>query len=417
MATTPNNVSGVSAQTAETFRGPIKGREIEKLTETVELLAKTLKESNIEDRSTLVNDSDILRDAIQQVLSFLESVRVLKVLVNYWNLIFALPGKEMVISRDPENQLQMKVVDSSGQQLFELDLDQCSNPVKQMFGEVSSAPTNAAHGKCLLLTDEIQDLTNESTVSQAMVDELAAEHQKLSAALHRAEAQQKLLREEVSISSSRSKTGEQSELTGTGLSGSEQDADIRRQLASIDADIDRIKLDMADNDELSLDHSIILATQQRDLKKLQREKTVRRRTSQASLHSSSTGGIAPVKVNDAAIGKARILHDTINELTHYFLPKASSSMGRSWDKWCVDKRVDEGGRHDILTFLYFWWDTLNSIWRETDEASKVSRRLRGERLTAYVNPRTLLDSASFINYVSRYQSDVCKYNSIHTARA
>ena len=189
-------------------------------------MAKTLKESNIEDRSTLVNDSDILRDAIQQVLSFLESVRVLKVLVNYWNLIFALPGKEMVISRDPENQLQMKVVDSSGQQLFELDLDQCSNPVKQMFGEVSSAPTNAAHGKCLLLTDEIQDLTNESTVSQAMIDELAAEHQKLSAALHRAEAQQKLLREEVSISSSRSKTGEQSELTGTGLSGSEQDADI-----------------------------------------------------------------------------------------------------------------------------------------------------------------------------------------------
>ena len=118
MATTPNNASGVSAQTAETFRGPIKGREIEKLTETVELLAKTLKESNIEDPSTLVNDSDILKDAIQQVLSFLESVRVLKVLVNYWNLIFALPGKEMVISRDPENQLQMKVVDSSVQQLF-----------------------------------------------------------------------------------------------------------------------------------------------------------------------------------------------------------------------------------------------------------------------------------------------------------
>ena len=59
-----------------------------------------------------------------------------------------------------------------------------------------------------------------------MIDELAAEHQKLSAALHRAEAQQQLLREEVSISSSRSKTGEQSELTGTGLSGSEQDADI-----------------------------------------------------------------------------------------------------------------------------------------------------------------------------------------------
>ena len=189
----------------------------------------------------------------------------------------------MAISRDPENQLQMKVVDSSRQQLFELDLDQCSNPVKQMFGEVSSAPTNAAHGKCLLLTDEIQDLTNESTVSQAIVDELAAEHKKLSAALHRAEAQHKLLREEVSISSSRSKTGEQSELTGTRLSGSEQDADIRRQLASIDADIDRIKLDMADTDELSIEHSTILATQRRDLKKLQREKEVRRRISRASL--------------------------------------------------------------------------------------------------------------------------------------
>ena len=85
-----------------------------------------------------------------------------------------------------------------------------------------------------------------------------------------------------------------------------------------------------------------------------------------------------MKVNDAAVGKARILHDTINEPIHYFLPKASSSMGRSWDKWCADKRVDESGRHDILTFLYFWWDTLNSIWRETDEASKVSRRLSVE---------------------------------------
>jgi hypothetical protein len=83
MEMTPSNFDGVSAQTAETFRGPIKEREILKLTKTVEQLAKTLKESNIEDRSTLVNDSDILRDAIQQVLSFLESARVLKVLVNY----------------------------------------------------------------------------------------------------------------------------------------------------------------------------------------------------------------------------------------------------------------------------------------------------------------------------------------------
>ena len=91
-------------------------------------------------------------------------------------------------------------------------------------------------------------------------------------------------------------------------------------------------------------------------------------------------------------------------------------MGRSWEKWCVDKGFDEGRRLDMLSFLYFWWDTLNSIWRETDEASKVSRRLRGKRLTAYANPRTLLDSASFINYVSRYQSDVCLYNGINTAR-
>ena len=59
---------------------------------------------------------------------------------------------------------------------------------------------------------------------------------------------------------------------------------------------------------------------------------------------------------------------------------------------------------------------MNSIWRETGEATTVSRRLRGASLTAYSNPRTLLDSASFINYVSRYQSDVCLYNSINTAR-
>ena len=44
---------------------------------------KTLKESKIEDRSTLVNNSYILGDAIQRVLSVLESVRVLKMLVNY----------------------------------------------------------------------------------------------------------------------------------------------------------------------------------------------------------------------------------------------------------------------------------------------------------------------------------------------
>ena len=98
MATTPNNVGGVTARTAETFRGPLKGREFEKLSENAEQLAKQLKKNHIEDRSTLVNNSNILREAIEQVLSFLESVRVLKVLVTYWNLTFALYGKEMVMS-------------------------------------------------------------------------------------------------------------------------------------------------------------------------------------------------------------------------------------------------------------------------------------------------------------------------------
>ena len=82
----------------------------------------------------------------------------------------------------------------------------------------------------------------------------------------------------------------------------------------------------------------------------------------------------------------------------------------------MNNGFDDGGRHDILTVLYFWWSTLHSIWRETDEVSEVSRRLHGERLH-YTNPRTLLDSSSFINYVARFQSDVCLYNSINTARA
>ena len=69
-----------------------------------EKLAKILIDSKFEDRSTLVNDSYILRDAIGQVQDFLESIRALKVMVNYWNLIFALLGKELVITRDPENQ-------------------------------------------------------------------------------------------------------------------------------------------------------------------------------------------------------------------------------------------------------------------------------------------------------------------------
>ena len=50
MATTPNNVNGVTARTAETFRGPFKGRDFEKLSETAEQLAKELKKKNIEDQ-------------------------------------------------------------------------------------------------------------------------------------------------------------------------------------------------------------------------------------------------------------------------------------------------------------------------------------------------------------------------------
>ena len=158
MATTPNNVNGVTARTAETFRGPFKGRDFEKLSETAEQLAKELKKKNIEDRSTLVNDSNILREAIEQVLSFLESVRVLKVLVNYWNFTFALLGKEMVISRDPENQLLMEVVDSSGIHPFgELDFTQLSNFIKQMFGEVTSGVMNKDESKCSLLADKSRE--------------------------------------------------------------------------------------------------------------------------------------------------------------------------------------------------------------------------------------------------------------------
>jgi hypothetical protein len=77
---TSNNVKVVTARTAEIFRGPLKKREFAKVSETAEQLAKHLKKNHIEDRSTLVNDSNILREAIEQVLSFLESVRVLKVL-------------------------------------------------------------------------------------------------------------------------------------------------------------------------------------------------------------------------------------------------------------------------------------------------------------------------------------------------
>ena len=251
MATTSDNVNGVPVQTQQSFRGSIKGHEFEKVMETGERAAKELKKSKVEDRSNLVKNSYILRDAIGQVLIFLESVRVLKVLVNYWNLVFALLGKEMAISRDPENQLLlMKVVDSSGQHLCnELDFSQCSNLVKQMFGEVSSVPTNTAHS---LLTDAIRDLETKIKVSQAMVDEHATEHQDLSVAMHRDETQQKLLQAATSLNASApspmSAAGEESEVTG--LSGSELEVDIQGQLTNIAVDIDRIKSYMVENDAL-----------------------------------------------------------------------------------------------------------------------------------------------------------------------
>jgi wyosine [tRNA(Phe)-imidazoG37] synthetase (radical SAM superfamily) len=176
MATTPNNVKGVTARTAETFRGPFKGRDFEKLSETAAQLAKELKKKNIEDRSTLVNNSNILREAIEQVLSFLESVRVLKVLVNYWNFTFALLGKEMIISRDPENQLLMKVVDSSVTHPFgELDFTLLSNAITQMFGDVTSGDINKDDTKFSLLADESRELETETKVSQAMINQLDTE--------------------------------------------------------------------------------------------------------------------------------------------------------------------------------------------------------------------------------------------------
>ena len=137
---TSSDVKAVTARTAEKFRGPLKEREFAKASEAAEQLANGLKKNHIEDRSTLVNDSNILREAIEQVLSFLESVRVLKVLVNYWNLTFAMLGKEIIISRDPENQLQMKVEDSSVIKLVgKLDFQSLSNSVQQVFGKIDES--------------------------------------------------------------------------------------------------------------------------------------------------------------------------------------------------------------------------------------------------------------------------------------
>jgi hypothetical protein len=174
-----------------------------------------------------------------------------------------------------------------------------------------------------------------------MVDEHAIDRQNLNAALYRAITQQELFQAEMSAADEESEEA--------GLAGSELARDIQR----IAIDIDRIKSDIVENDALAQERSILLATQQRELSKLKREKTVRRRATRASTSSPSTGGTTPIKVNDAAVGKARILYNAINELIHFFLPKANSSMGRSWEAWCVKNGFDEGGRLDILTFLYF----------------------------------------------------------------
>ena len=130
-----------------------------------------------------------------------------------------------------------------------------------------------------------------------MVDEHAIDRQNLSAALNRAITQQELFQAEMSVADKESEVA--------GLLGSELERDTQR----IAIDIDRIKSDIIKHDALAQERSILLATQQRELSKLKREKTVRRRTTRASMSSQSTGGTTPIKVNDAAVGKARILHD------------------------------------------------------------------------------------------------------------
>jgi hypothetical protein len=60
-----NDVTVFKARTAETFRPPMKGREFDKVSETAEQLAKQLKKNHIEDRSTLVNNSNILRQVCE----------------------------------------------------------------------------------------------------------------------------------------------------------------------------------------------------------------------------------------------------------------------------------------------------------------------------------------------------------------
>ena len=146
------------------------------MTELAEQLAKSLKENKVEDPSTLVNNSYILRDAIGQVLAFLESMHVLKVLVNYWNLIFALLGKEIIITRDPENQLRMTVTNSSGTHLFgEIYFLAYNKLVRDMFGEAFVFSNDSAQSKDSSLTGKILLLEIEIRVSEEMIDEYATQ--------------------------------------------------------------------------------------------------------------------------------------------------------------------------------------------------------------------------------------------------
>ena len=228
----------------------------------------------------------------------------------------------------------MKVIDSSGIHSFgELDFPQCGNSVKQMFGEESSGQKNTAEGKCSLLTDKIREYEIEIQVSKVMVKELEIEMQNLNADSHRAKAQQRLLQTEASAVDEESEEEESEE---AGSERREKREERNRAIQGIVTYITKIKSDIGDNDALTQQHSTLFAAQEKELRKLQREKSVRRRTTRASMSSPSTGGTTPIKVNRKAVGKAHILHDAINELTHYFLPKANSSMDRSWKTWCVD---------------------------------------------------------------------------------
>jgi hypothetical protein len=93
-------------------------------------------------------------------------------------------GKEMIISRDPENQLQMKVVDSSVVKLLgEPDFQSLSNSVKQMFGDTESGAVKKDDDILSLLSDKIADLENENIVVQELINQLEEETAQLGGEL------------------------------------------------------------------------------------------------------------------------------------------------------------------------------------------------------------------------------------------